>query len=87
MIEILERLDRVESFDAAIKAGTIVTPFNAELLVLPQQVVNFAACQTISFSRESRPDEYATHWFCCGTTSDWVGFMDDYGTFWAVDWC
>lgn len=84
---ILARVQRIESLKQAIEEGAVETPFSGQLLSLPNQQTAFATCQTFSFSREPTSDFYGTHWFCCGDLADWVGFMDDYGTFWAVDWC
>lgn len=49
------------------------------------QMIRFFETVTISVNRES--DNSHMYWFVAGDIADWVGFMDDYGTFIPVDWC
>lgn len=53
-----------------------------------EQMIRFSECCTISVLREVS-EFYGMNmlWFICGDNADWLGFMDDYGTFVPVDWC
>lgn len=53
-----------------------------------EQIIRFNESNTLSIIRETS-EFYGMNmlWFVSGDNADWLGFVDDYGTFVPVDWC
>ena len=53
-----------------------------------EQIVRFNKSNTFSIIRETA-EFYGSNmlWSICADNADWLGYMDDYGTFVPVDWC